>query len=207
MATEIGMLYNDTMLTQLLIATILNKPSVAVSDYDGPIFHKKDPQKTRRCVQAFQTFTPRILCSARSTKDLLASIQAYDFQVDWIIAYSGAVVTDGKGRMIWMDALTEKELEYLTHIFPIHEKIEVNHQVIQLVVSQKLLEKIKMHTWMFHKEVYKEKVFISSWQTGKLRAICQLLQYINWCGTVQAFGDGQYDKPFLTYFDGRLLQR
>lgn len=54
-------------------------------------------------------------------------------------------------------------------------------------------------------EVYQNTAFIADWEASKFRAIHRLLSHINWFGNVKAFGDGIYDKEFLTYFDGKLI--
>ena len=100
MAIEIGGLYNDKMLAKLLAAKICGKETVAISDYDGTLFHKNNHGKTIACVEGFKKFSTRIICSARSTEDLLAEMKLYNLQVDWIIAYSGAVATDGNGNLV-----------------------------------------------------------------------------------------------------------
>lgn len=42
LALEVGELYNDEILSKLLIAEICNKDVIAISDFDGTLFHKND---------------------------------------------------------------------------------------------------------------------------------------------------------------------
>ena len=202
MAIEIGGLYNDKMLAKLLAAKICGKEAVAISDYDGTLFHKNNHGKTIACVEGFKKFSTRIICSARSTEDLLAEMKLYNLQVDWIIAYSGAVATDGNGNLLWINSLSQKDINRLINLFPNHEKIIVKDEVIQISTPAKL----PLNILELNIEIYKDRAFFSSWQASKLRAICRLLNHINWCGIVKAFGDGKYDKEFLTYFDGHLVK-
>jgi hydroxymethylpyrimidine pyrophosphatase-like HAD family hydrolase len=83
-----------------------------------------------------------------------------------------------------------------------YEKIIVNDQVIQISTSSIINDLIPG----MNIETYQDKIFISNWQSSKLRAICRLLDHINWKGNIQALGDGKYDLEYLRYFDGHLVQ-
>lgn len=62
---------------------------IAISDFEGTLFHKNDPEKTKRYIKAFKRFSTKVICSARSIHDLLEKMQSYNLEVDWIIGYSG----------------------------------------------------------------------------------------------------------------------
>jgi len=108
MAIEIGNLYNDEMLSQLVAAKIQNQEFIVISDFDGTLFHKDDPAKTQRCMEAFMSYPKRIVCSARPISDLLTAFDYYDLKVDWVVGYSGSVVTDGDGAQLWLTSLRKK---------------------------------------------------------------------------------------------------
>lgn len=201
MAIEIGILYNDIMLAKLLAAKIYNKEVIAISDFDGTIFHKNDPAKTNRSIIAFQKFKTKIICSARSTKDLLEIIQSYNLKVDWIIGYSGAMVTDGEGKLLWITPLNLAEVDRLETLVPEAKRIEIAEEVLQIAIPIESLSNI----FGLSVEIYQNTAFIANWEASKFRAIHRLLSHINWSGNVKAFGDGIYDKEFLTYFDGKLI--
>ena len=202
MATEIGNLYDDKRLGKLITAKICNSKTLIVSDYDGTLFHKTCHNRTIYYIKNFKQFRPRIICSARSTEDLLRAIRHYNLEVDWIISYSGAVITDGKGNILFINPLLKEEIETIMDIVSEYEKIIVNDQVIQISTSSIINDLIPG----MNIETYQDKIFISNWQSSKLRAICRLLDHINWKGNIQALGDGKYDLEYLRYFDGHLVQ-
>ncbi|MEW9810151.1 MAG: glycosyltransferase (plasmid) [Candidatus Symbiodolus clandestinus] len=202
MALEIGSLYTNEMLSQLIVAKISNKNSIAVSDFDGTLFHKNDPEKTRQCIEAFNKFQMRIICSARSTDDLLREIKYYDLDVEWIVSYSGAVVTNGKGVLLWRFPLHSKEVALLTTLIPQARCIEQEGEILQISMPTEMTPQILG----LRIEKYQDTTFIISWEASKLKAIHKLLCYINWSGQVCVFGDGPYDAELLTYFDGTLIK-
>lgn len=201
MALEIGSLYSDQQLSQLMVAKILNKASIAVSDFDGTLFHKDDPEKTRRCMEAFKKFPKRIVCSARATDDLLKLLKAYHMEVDWLVSYSGAVVTNGQGEPLWCFPLSLKEVTLLETAVPQAKRIEQAGKILQITMSRELIPQILG----IRIESYHEIAFAMSWQASKFRAIHKLLGYLHWSGQVCAFGDSSYDTELLTYFDGTLI--
>lgn len=202
MASEIGNLYDDKRLEKLIIAKICNNDTLIVSDYDGTLFHKNCKSRTKNYIEKFKQFTSRVLCSARSTEDLLMEMKRYDLELDWIISYSGAVITDGKGNILFINSLSEEEIKKIIDLVPAYQKIIVNGQVIQISTSSKINNSIPG----LNIEIYQGISFISNWQSSKLRAICKLLDHINWKGNIKALGDGKYDLEYLRYFDGHLVQ-
>ena len=202
MASEIGTLYDDKRLEKPIVAKICNSDTLIVSDYDGTLFHKSCNNKTANYIEKFKQFTPRVLCSARSTEDLLMEMKRYDLEVDWIISYSGAVTTDGKGNILFVNSLLEEDIKKIMNLVTEHKKIIVNDQIIQISTSHTINNFIPG----LNIEIYQGVSFISSWQSSKLRAICKLLDHINWKGDIKALGDGKYDLEYLRYFDGHLVQ-
>lgn len=202
MSREIGKLYDDKRLANLATAKISSDSTMIICDYDGTFFHKGDQAKTSEYIERFKQFSPRVICSARSTEDLLLQLQSFDVKTDWIISYSGAVITTGEGEILFVTSLSNKEVETIENMFPEHRKIEVNGQIIQIAVSCVLEKEIPE----MNIESYQDNSFISNWQSSKLRAICKLLDHVNWQGDVKALGDGKYDLEYLRYFDGRLIQ-
>lgn len=201
MAMEIGNLYNDEMLSQLLAAKIQNQETIVISDFDGTLFHKDDPIKTQRCMKAFMSYPKRIVCSARPIPDLLKAFDDYDLEVDWIVGYSGSVVADGHGNPLWITSFEEKDIASLETILPSSRCIEMEGNILQFAVSSEDVPNITG----FRIESYQGTAFIAPWEASKLRAVHKLLQHIGWSGQVQAFGDGPYDSELINYFDGTLI--
>lgn len=201
MALEIGNLYDDEMLSRLLMAKICNSGPLAISDFDGTLYHKEDPEKTLRCFEDFQKFPLRVICSARPIDDLLDQLRFYNLKVDWIIGSSGSVVADGDGKLLWLFPLKLDDILYLEKLIPKSKRIEMKGEVLQIAAPAERLP--NLFGWRV--EVYQDTAFISHWQASKLRAVHRLLRYINWSGQVHAFGDGPYDMELLTYFDGTLV--
>ncbi|WP_341757690.1 glycosyltransferase [Candidatus Tisiphia endosymbiont of Ditula angustiorana] len=202
MSLEIGKLYSDKILERLLVAKIHNKKAVAISDFDGTLFHKNDYERTKKCMSKFQQFSTKIICSARSLNDLLKEIRQNNLKVDWIIAYSGAVIADGEGNILFITPIDLKDIKKLQSLVPEARKITVSKQVVQMSMPISLL----LDIFDLHVEIYQEIAFVANWQSSKLRAIHRLLNHISWSGTVEAFGDSEYDKEFLTYFGGKFVK-
>lgn len=201
MALEIGELYDDKMLSQLLVAEICNRDSMAVSDFDGTLFHTNSPEKTQKCIESFRRFSTRIICSARPLHDLLDSLKYYNLTVDWIISYSGALVTDGNGKLLWLTPINSEEISNLQQLVTNTKFIEFENNVLQISTPAESLPDILG----VRIEIYQGMAFIINWRASKLRAVCKLLRYINWSGRVRVFGDGKYDNEIITFFDGTLI--
>lgn len=201
LATEIGTLYSDNFLSRLLVAEVQGQNAIAISDYDGTLYHKNSITKTQESINFFRQFPIRILCSARGLDDLLAQLKLYHLNVDWIIAWGGAVVSDGQGKILWKIPLTNHQLSHLENqLSEVQDKayIQFENSVLQIAVPADKARSILG----FRTEIYSNKAFIAHWQASKLHAIHRLLNYINYSGRVSVFGDGQYDLEMLTYFDG-----
>lgn len=190
LATETGELYDDSLLAGLLAAEISESDIMVVADWDGTLFHKADPERTRRSVATFNGYARRVVCSARSHEDLREALAAHDVAADWVVASSGAVVADAQGRLLWrVPVQTEVRCDRL---------VLADDEVVQLAA-------LHGDAPMLRVETYQGVRFATSWQASKLRAIVRLLREVDWRGRMQAFGDGPYDEEFLRYFDGTLV--
>ena len=155
--------------------------------------------KTQACIDEFQRFPIRILCSARPVSDLLEKMENLGIKVDWIVGCSGSIVADGSGKRLWQIPLDLEDVLHLEQLNPEFRRIEMEGEILQLAVSAEFLPKLSG----LRIEVYQGIAFISHWEASKFRAIHRLLRHLNWTGRVAAFGDGPYDLELLTYFDGR----
>lgn len=201
LALEVGELYNDEILSKLLIAEICNKDVIAISDFDGTLFHKNDSEKTQRCIEAFRNFPIRVICSARPIHDLLDKLKFYNLEVDWIIGCSGSIVTDSHGKALWLIPMKSNDVAQIKLLVPQAKFIEAEGEVLQIAVPVELLPKI----FGLRIEIYQQLAFIANWEASKFRAVHRLLRHIDWSGQVRTFGDGPYDNELLTYFDGNLI--
>lgn len=201
MACEIGNLYDDEILSRLMVAKICGSEPLAISDFDGTLYHKEDPEKTLRCITAFRKFPVRILCSARPLHDLLDQLKFYNLDVDWIIGSSGAVVTNRDGKPLWITPIEPSEVADLEKLIPNTTPLEMEGQIVQIAIPTAIPPSI----FGFRSEAYQGTTFIAHWQASKLHAVHRLLRHLNWMGQVRVFGDGPYDRELLTYFDGTLI--
>lgn len=201
LATEIGVLYSDKLLSRLLAAEIGGQDIMAISDFDGTLYHKNDPLKTQASIDAFRQFPQRIICSARTVEDLLSQLKFYNLEVDWIIACSGAVVSDGQGKTYWHVPLAEHHITQLETLKPHTTCINLEDKTLQICAPSDLASPILG----LRTEIYQDKAFIAHWEASKLHAIHRLLNHIDYGGRVRVFGDGKYDLEMLTYFDGTLV--
>jgi glycosyltransferase involved in cell wall biosynthesis len=198
MAVEVGELYNEELLSRLLVAKIARNDCMAISDYDGTLFHKNDPEKTQRCIEAFRQFPKRVICSARPVHDVMSQLKGFGLEVDWVIGCSGAVVANGLGQSLWITPLARQDVIELESVMSASSRIEIEDEVVQVTAPIGCVPNIVG----LRVEVYQGKAFIGNWHASKLRSTIRLLQAINWPGRVCAFGDGPYDAELLTYFDG-----
>lgn len=199
LALEVGELFDDVVLAGLLRAEVLGGEILAVSDYDGTLFHKDDSERTRRCVAAFQRYPQRIVCSARPIPDLLAAMERFGLTAQYVVGWSGAVVADACGRPLWRSVLSTAEARALAALLPAcavpildgGEPIQFAAPAADVVVPPGV-----------RVEAYQGTAFVGRWCNSKLHAVHRLLRHIGWSGRVRAFGDGPHDVPLLTYFDG-----
>lgn len=203
MALEVGKLYDDKILSKLLLARVWNKEAIAISDFDGTLFHKEDEVRTKQSISEFKNFSLRAICTARSSQDILEQLRIHDLKVDWIIAYSGAIVTDGEGNIIWSVPLKLDD-ETMFEIFTQDaKKLESNNKHLQISISDNLLPHASiLHKHKLRHEIYENKAYIADIEASKIHAIHKLLKHINWSGQVKVFGNGRYDMEMIKYFDG-----
>jgi glycosyltransferase involved in cell wall biosynthesis len=201
MAGEVSYLFDDSILSRLIAAEIGQRVIMAVSDFDGTIYHKNDPEKTARSVETFRRFPVRVISSARTVPDLVAALDQLGLTVDWIIGCSGTVIADGKGRILWKTPLTAADLEIIRTELPGAEPVLADGAIIQLRGNGQALSKIG-----YRSEFYQGSSFVFHWEASKLRAVLQVLRHLDWEGRVRVFGDGLYDEPILSFFDGTLIE-
>jgi glycosyltransferase involved in cell wall biosynthesis len=201
MACEIGELYDDTRLSQLLLAELCHKDSIGICDFDGTLFHKDDPQRTKRCMDAFRNYPIRVICSARAIEDLIEKMQSHQLEADWIVGCSGAVVANGKGEVLWYTPLNPADHDHLKGLLPQANPIEMDGKVLQMAAPAEVLPTFSG----LRIEIYQGMAFIGHWEASKLHAVHRLLRHINWLGRVSVFGDGPYDAQLITFFDGIFL--
>lgn len=200
LSLEVGTFYDDAFLSQMLTAKIMSKDVLAISDFDGTLFHKDNPEKTKKSIHAFQEFPIKVVCSARPLKSILKQLELYNLKVDWIISYSGGVISNGSGRVIHISKISNIEIAELKILMPQAETIEYKGHRLQMKCSAQRLPNLPN----YRAEIYQDTAYIMKRQVSKFRAIYWLLQKIKWQGQVQAFGDSIYDAEFLTYFGSGL---
>jgi hydroxymethylpyrimidine pyrophosphatase-like HAD family hydrolase len=147
-------------------------------------------------MKAFRSYPHKVICSARSIEDLINRLELSNLSVDWIVAHSGALVTDGRGKRLFSTPI-EHEPSFLSQ--PV--EIKGYEQLLQLSMPYKQ-QQIPLG---WRQEVYQGIAYYNHWQASKFRAIHRLLRMIDWTGRVQVFGDGPYDSELLTYFDGSYI--
>jgi glycosyltransferase involved in cell wall biosynthesis/hydroxymethylpyrimidine pyrophosphatase-like HAD family hydrolase len=203
MALEVGKLYDEKIIAKLLVAKICNKEIIAISDFDGTLFHKKDPKRTQLSIEEFKRFPVKVICSARTIDDLLNQLNLHDLEVDWIIGFSGGVVADGHGNIICSVPLSLNEQTASEILLLDAKKLEADNKFLQISMPDYLLPNssiLNKHNLRF--ELYENTVFIADYEASKLHAIHRLLKHINWQGQVKVFGDSKYDMEMINYFDG-----
>lgn len=202
LAQEVGELFNDDFLARLISSKIYEKPNLCVSDFDGTLYHKDDASKTKRCMHNFQKYEKRIICTARGLKDILVQIRKYQLQVDWIVSYSGALVTDGGGKILFITPLEPKDLKELNDLLPNPTPIFFDNQIIQVKAASNVC---KAKLLNYNIEQYVDGVYITSKAASKIHATIKLLNHINWDGQVIAYGDKPSDEDMINYFDGKKI--
>lgn len=203
LAMEVGGLYEDDSLRQILGAELRQAEILAVSDYDGTLYHRNDSEKTTCSVAAFRQYPKRVVCSARSVPDLMIALNALGISADYLVGWSGAVVADGAGKTLWISGFSADQVERVAMSLPVEaHQIVVEGTTVQFVVPHA----VDLHELTgLRVERYQGVTFVGPWQNSKLRAVCRLLRHLEWRGRIRAFGDGPYDRELLTYFDGTWI--
>lgn len=202
MAQEVGELYDDRSLSARLAAELGEAPIVAVSDYDGTLFHKNDAERTRRCIESFRRYPRRIVCSARPLEQIVSALDAHGIGVDGIVAYGGGVVADGSGRVLWTTPMDAALRERLHAVLPAAREVRWEGQLLQVAATGSGACPTVPGA---RTEVYQGSVYAGPWAASKLRAVHRLLAHLGIEGRVRAFGDGPYDEELLAYYDGTRI--
>ncbi|HET6993100.1 MAG TPA: glycosyltransferase, partial [Bacteroidia bacterium] len=100
---NLGKLYNDNHLSELLRAELIENPIMCVADFDGTLFHKNEKSRTKDCIENFVKYPVRVVCTSRSLDSILNELADLNIDVDYIIAWSGAVITDKIGNILWIN--------------------------------------------------------------------------------------------------------
>ncbi len=199
MAMEVGELFDDDLLGRRLAAELAGAEPFAVCDFDGTLYHKADPDRTRRSVEAFHRYPARAVCSARSVPDLLAAMEAIGVTADFVLGWSGAVAADREGRTLWRNGFSPAEADALAARLPAGAaRIVDGGTALQFTLPGEALPGLDG----LRLETYQGVTFVGRWESSKLRAVHRLLRHLDWRGSVRAFGDGRYDEELLTFFDG-----
>jgi glycosyltransferase involved in cell wall biosynthesis len=202
MARETGELYDDRSLSARLAAELAEAPFVAVSDYDGTLFHKNDPERTRRSIERFRRYPCRIVCSARPLEQVVSALDAHGIRADGIVAYGGGIVADGRGRVLWSTPMDAGLRERLQVVLPAAREVCWGSQLLQVAATGSGACPAVPGARM---EVYQGTVYAGPWAASKLRAVHRLLAHLGIQGRVRAFGDGPYDEELLAYYDGTRI--
>lgn len=197
-ASEVHTLYADSILGKILKGAMTSAERMVISDFDGTLYHKDSSTHTAYMMNHFRNYDKRILCSARGLADLLVQNAQYNLKADWLISYSGGVVADGTGKVLWTVPLTDTVVNQITSQYPSCTKITFAGKVLQLVLPQTSAVSIIDVT----REIYEKQQYLLNVQASKLGAIVWLLQTIDWEGAIDAWGDGPNDAAWLAYFDG-----
>jgi glycosyltransferase involved in cell wall biosynthesis len=202
MAREIGELYDDRSLSARLAAELAEAPFVAVSDYDGTLFHKNDPERTRRCIERFRLYPRRLVCSARPLEQVVSALHAHGIRADGIVAYGGGVVADGGGHVLWTTPMDAGLRERLHAVLPAARDVRWGGQLLQVAATASGACPTVPGA---RTEAYQGTVYAGPWAASKLRAVHRLLAHLGIQGRVRAFGDGPYDEELLAYYDGTRI--
>lgn len=202
MAREIGELYDDRSLSARLAAELAEAPFVAVSDYDGTLFHKNDQERTRRSIERFRLYPRRIVCSARPLEQVVSALRAQGVRVDGVVAYGGGVVADGSGRVLWSTPMDAELRERLRAVLPPAREVRWEGQLLQVAATGSGPCSTVPGARM---EVYQGSVYAGPWAASKLRAVHRLLAHLGIEGRIRTFGDGPYDEELLAYYDGTRI--
>jgi glycosyltransferase involved in cell wall biosynthesis len=201
---EIRYLYDNKELVRRIIAKICSKDTLVISDYDGTIFYKDDLERTKKFIEKFNNYPQKAIFSARPLNFLINAVQHYKISVNWIVSYSGALISDSLGNILHIEPLEPKDLKKLDKISKKFQRVILKNKVIILYIS---LNEVDIETIpkCFNVEIYDNIVYISSRKASKLYAAVRLLKHIDWDGNIKSYGDSKYDEEIIQYFDGYLI--
>ena len=203
MCSKIGRIYDENKLGVLIASELQFSEKLIISDFDGTLYRKNNIPNTSLCIQQFNKYNLRIICTSRPLQDIQIKIQELKLEPDYIIAWSGAVIADKVGEILWVNGIDEENMhEVGIKLPPDIIPVSFSNRVIQYVVNGNINEKFP---FKFRTENYQDKTFISAWDSTKLIAIQKLLDLIGWEGRVVCYGDSKYDQEYLRFYDGFLV--
>ena len=202
MASEVGEIFDEGRLANTLKAELTATDQIIISDFDGTLYHKNNPERTISCVTNFNSYKIKVICTSRPVGDTIQFISSLGLCVNYIIAYSGSIITDSNGNILLTQGIenhcvARDTIPGIPHL----NKIIFNGQLIQYLSDAEIIDKLPA---TFRKEIYQGKTYIYPWNRTKLRAIQKLLDLIDWQGKVICFGDSHYDLEYLYFYDGHL---
>jgi glycosyltransferase involved in cell wall biosynthesis len=203
MASSVGDIFDEAKIERLLEAHFNQSEHIIISDFDGTLYHKTDPEKTAYCVAQFNNYPVRVICSSRSPEDLREKAEELGLVVDYYIGFGGCVLANSKGDILWVNEIKDlikidQFQEFTDDIKPIF----FSGYLVQYLFEE---PPIVPSSGKFRLEQFQDKSYLSGWKSTKLIAIQKLLDILNWTGRVVCYGDGKYDLEFLSFFDGKLI--
>lgn len=199
LSKEIAYFYDDAFLGNLLYAQFKNPETLIISDYDGTLFHKESKEKTRQCLDAFSTYSQKIICTARSPKNVIDQLSNYGILADWVIGLSGAIIADGTGQ-IHRTVPIENSKELVSSL-PLQQIWDDQGEILQFFGPEQQVPFVNG----LRREVYEGKAYLQNWKASKLFSIHFLLRKIKWRGNIRVYGDGPYDEEMIQFFDGKTI--
>ena len=201
LALEVAHVFDQARLDQLVLAELRSQPTLLFADFDGTLFHKHDPELTRRMITKARTFPRLAICSARSAANLRGMMNDLGMAPDWLIGSSGAEIESFQAGPLSHEGLLPREIDELLSLFPDAQRIQSGTLTTQVRTQSQ-------HVPLgFRAETYPEGTYLSPWRCSKLRGALRLIDLIDWRGRVTAWGDGPHDMPLITFFDGTIFPR
>jgi glycosyltransferase involved in cell wall biosynthesis/hydroxymethylpyrimidine pyrophosphatase-like HAD family hydrolase len=201
MTTIIGDLFCEEKMNRILAAEFESHKELIVADFDGTILHKHDALKTAQSVDVFNSYSCRVICTSRSLYDIKLRISELNLTPDFIISWSGAVITNSNDEVLFLNEMCSTlDIKLLQKSIP----VTYNEKVIQYFSDD--LSIVKRLPKNVRYEQYDNRLYISRFNCTKLTAIQQLLNLIQWNGKIRCFGDSIHDYEFLNFYDGYLIQ-
>lgn len=200
-ALEVGFIFDGNRLDRLLHAELRKLPQLLITDFDGTLFHKHDPELTSKTIKTAQAFPGLAICSARSTGDLKKLLGGLSLKADWLIGYSGAEIECLRKGLLHRESLTPEELQLISAVSPEARIITSGGQPIQ-ALTQPMTAPAGLRA-----ETYPEGTYLCPQMASKLIGALRLIDTIGWKGRVSAWGDGPSDLPSLMFFDGVRFPR